>query len=77
MTEEPPLTEEPPSLSVPLVAGIAGGLGGTLLLVIILLLIIVLVLVCQVRRRGHAKFNVSGKCIALLPYMFTTCELTS
>ena len=49
-------------MSAALVGGVAGGVGGSLLLVIIVLVVIVSVLVCQVRRRGHAKFNVSGKC---------------
>ena len=47
--------------SAALVGGVAGGVGGSLLLVIIVLVVIVGVFVCQVRRRGHAKLNVSGK----------------
>ena len=54
-------TSSDSSLSAALVGGVAGGVGGSLLLVIIVLVVIVGVLVCQVRRRGHAKFNVSGK----------------
>ena len=50
------------TLSAALVGGVAGGVGGSLLLVIIVLVVIVSVLVCQVQRSGHAKFNLSGKC---------------
>ena len=46
-----------------LVGGVAGGVGGSLLLVITVLVVIVGVVIWQVRRRGHVKFNTPGKCI--------------
>ena len=47
--------------NVVLVGAVVGGVGGGLLLMITVLVVIVGVLTCQLRRRGHVKFNVSGK----------------